>query len=48
MVALLSAHHVYVPPNNCPDEVIPKDEGPRRFVAAVKDLLEGESARAGA
>jgi DNA-binding response OmpR family regulator len=41
LVALMSQHHIYIPPSACPDEVIPKAEGPRVFVQKVKELLEG-------
>jgi len=40
LVALMSHHHIYVPPSTCPDEVIPKSKGPRVFVQKVKELLE--------
>jgi DNA-binding NtrC family response regulator len=40
LVALMSQHHIYVPPSKCPDEVIPRSEGPRVFVEKVKGLLE--------
>ncbi len=42
LVAMMSAHHVYVPPNTCPDDVIDPGEGPRRFVTQIKQLLEPE------
>jgi hypothetical protein len=42
LVAMMSAHHVYVPPSTCPDDVIDPGEGPRRFVAQIKQLLEPE------
>jgi DNA-binding response OmpR family regulator len=40
LVALMSQHHIYIPPSKCPDDVIPKSEGPRVFVEKVKELLE--------
>jgi hypothetical protein len=43
LVALLSTHHIYVPPSPCPDDIIDPGEGPRRFVSQVKQLLEPES-----
>lgn len=43
LVALMSAHHVYIPPSPCPDDVIDPGEGPRRFVSQIKQLLEPEA-----
>jgi len=40
LVALISDHHVWIPPHPCPDEVISRSEGPERFVQKVKDLLD--------
>ena len=40
LVALLSDHHVWVPPHPCPDEVISRSDGPERFVQKVKSLLD--------
>ena len=40
LVALMSDHHVWVPPHPCPDEVISRSEGPERFVQKVKNLLD--------
>lgn len=43
LVALISRHHVWVPPSPCPDDVIATDEGPRHFVQRIKGLLESDS-----
>jgi len=40
LVALMSDHHVWVPPHPCPDEVISRSEGPERFVQKVKRLFD--------
>lgn len=40
LVALISDHHVWIPPHPCPDEVISRSEGPQRFVEKVKALLD--------
>ncbi len=45
LVALMSDHHVWVPPHPCPDEVISRSEGPARFVKKVRDLLDNGRAR---
>lgn len=42
LVALISDHHVWVPPHPCPDEVINRSEGPQRFVEKVKQLLDDQ------
>ncbi len=44
LVALISDHHVWVPPHPCPDEVISRSEGPARFVEKVKQLLHNNAA----
>jgi hypothetical protein len=44
LVALISDHHVWVPPHPCPDEVIPRSEGPAGFVEKVRNLLETQIA----
>ena len=44
LVALMSDHHVWVPPHPCPDDVIPRSEGPAGFVEKVRNLLESETA----
>ena len=44
LVALMSDHHVWVPPHPCPDEVINRSEGPQRFAEKVKSLLDSERA----
>ncbi|HZU44999.1 MAG TPA: response regulator [Terriglobales bacterium] len=49
LVALISDHHVWIPPHPCPDEVISRSEGPKRFVEKVIALLdEKASSNAGA
>jgi hypothetical protein len=45
LVALMSDHHVWVPPHPCPDEVISRSEGPQRFVEKVKRLLDEQRGR---
>jgi hypothetical protein len=40
LVALMSDHHVWIPPHPCPDEVISRSDGPQRFVEKVKALLD--------
>jgi len=44
LVALISDHHVWVPPHPCPDEVIPRSEGPAAFVEKVRNLLQSQTA----
>lgn len=39
LVAFLTAPMVYVPRSACPDDVIPKEEGPQEFVERVQALL---------
>jgi DNA-binding NtrC family response regulator len=40
LVALMSNHHVWIPPHPCPDAVIARSEGPAQFVNRIKILLE--------
>jgi DNA-binding response OmpR family regulator len=44
LVALMSDHHVWIPPHACPDDVIPRSDGPAAFVEKVRNLLESEAA----
>jgi len=39
LVAFLTAPMIHVPRNACPDDVIPKEEGPQEFVERVQALL---------
>jgi len=39
LVAFLTAPMIYVPRNACPDDVIPKEDGPQEFVERVQALL---------
>jgi len=39
LVAFLTGPMVYVPRNSCPDDVIPKEDGPEEFVQRVQELL---------
>jgi CheY-like chemotaxis protein len=39
LVAFLTPPTTDIEPNSCPDEVIPKEEGPAQFVRQVKELL---------
>jgi DNA-binding response OmpR family regulator len=41
-VALLAPAYAYVG-SECPDEVIPKNEGPAKLVSEIRDLLQRES-----
>jgi DNA-binding NtrC family response regulator len=41
-VALLVPAYAYVG-SECPDEVIPKNEGPAKLVSEIRDLLQRES-----
>ncbi len=39
LVAFLTPHTTYVHPNSCPDEVIPKEDGPAQLVRQVQQML---------
>lgn len=39
LVAFLTPQTAYIPRNSCPDDVIPKEEGPEEFVQRVHALM---------